>query len=68
MWEKVKGLGWHKKLHWLVVYGLLCVLEFAVCKAKERVELEFKPPKEDGDEDEDEGEDDDVPAKRKKRG
>jgi hypothetical protein len=63
MWEKVKGLGWHRKLHWLIVYGVLCVVEFVVHKAKEHVELKFKP-KEDDDEDD---EDEDEPARKKKR-
>lgn len=66
MWKKVKGLGWHKKLHWLVIYGLLCVVEFVVHQAKERVELKFKPPKEEDEEEDDDDDDgEDGPLKKK---
>lgn len=62
MWEKMKGLGWHRKLHWLIAYGILCTIEFIVRTAKEHVELKFKPKEEE--EEDDDGEE---PARKKKR-
>lgn len=74
MWKRIKNLDWHKKIHWLALYGLLCIAEFVISHFKEMVEKKFKPPKppkdpddgDDDDDDEDEDEDEDERKKKKR--
>lgn len=65
--------SYRKKFHWLVLYGILCVLEFIVGEAKDWVEEQIIPPKKPktppppDDDEEDDDDEEETPEEPERR-